>query len=63
MPKYPVPSEASDFRFLTSASAPDHAVLEIDTPTSPIRLFLSRDQLEQLAVKAGIARAKIGKPF
>jgi hypothetical protein len=58
-PKLPLPSEASDFRFLVSASAPGHAVLEFDTPTNPVRVFLSAGQIERLAVDARLTVAKL----
>jgi hypothetical protein len=56
--KFPLPSEVSDFRFLRGANLPGYVVLEFDTATNPIRVFLSRDQLEQLVRQAGIALAK-----
>jgi len=57
--KYPLPSEASDFRFLISDSAPGHAVLEFDTPSNPVRVFLSKEQLKRLVREAGITAAKM----
>ena len=59
MLKYPVPSEAIDFRFLTSGDAPGHAVLEFDTSSNPVRVFLSKEQLERLVSEAGITVAKL----
>ena len=59
MPKYPVPSEATDFRFLTSDEAPGHAVLEFDTPSNPVRVFISKELLKRLVTEAGIAVAKM----
>ena len=57
--KLPLPVEASDFRFLVSASAPGHAVLEFDTPTNPIRVFLSKEQIERLETQARITFAEL----
>jgi hypothetical protein len=57
--KLPVPSEASDLRFLRGDTLPDHAVLEFDTAANPIRVFLSRHQLEKLIKDARITLAKI----
>jgi hypothetical protein len=60
MAKYPLPSEATDFRFLISDNAPGYAVLEIDTPSNPVRMFLSKEQLDRLATEAKIASVKLG---
>ena len=57
--KLPLPSEVSDFRFLRGANLPGYVVLELDTATNPIRIFLSRDQVGTLREKSGIAVAKI----
>ena len=57
--KFPLPGEVSDFRFLRGATLPEYVVLEFDTATNPSRIFLSRDQLDLLVSKAGIALAKI----
>jgi hypothetical protein len=57
--KFPSPSEVSDLRFLRGANLLDYVVLELHTATNPIRIFLSRDQLELLVHKAGIALAKV----
>lgn len=58
--KLPLPSEVSDFRFLIGDSTPGHAVLEFDTPTNPIRVFLSQAQLDRLASNAKITSVKLG---
>jgi hypothetical protein len=57
--KFPLPSEVSDLRFLRGANLPGYVVLELDTATNPIRIFLSRNQLELVVNRAGIALAKI----
>ena len=59
MPKLPVPSEATDFRFLVSDNVPEHAVLESDTLLNPVRVFLSKTQIERLAIEAQITRKKM----
>ena len=54
--KLPVPSEVSDLRFLRGKTLPGYAVLEFDAATNPIRVFLSRDQLELLVARITIAK-------
>jgi hypothetical protein len=46
-------------RFLRGDTLPGYAVLEFDTLANPIRVFLSRDQLEHLARYARMTLAKI----
>jgi hypothetical protein len=46
------------FRFLTSPSLPTMAVLEVDTPTNPVRIGFDKEQLEALAKAAAAAAAK-----
>jgi hypothetical protein len=53
MSKLPIPVEVVDFRFLISDTIPNHAVLEVDTSTNPVRVFLTQGQLDQLAAKVG----------
>jgi hypothetical protein len=57
--KLPYPIEISDLRFLRGDNLPGYAVLEFDTVANPIRVFLSRDQLERLVNDARITVAKI----
>jgi hypothetical protein len=38
--KHPLPVEVTGFVFLTSPDAPAHAVLEFQTLTNPVRVFL-----------------------
>ena len=57
--KFPLPSEVSDFRFLRSNILPGYAVLECDTPTNPVRLFFSKDQLEEVSKQARLAASKL----
>jgi hypothetical protein len=59
--KLPLPSEVSDFRFLRSDKAPGYAVLELATATNPVRVFLSREQIERLATEARITASKLTK--
>ena len=60
MSKLPLPSEVTDFRFLVSDSLPGVAVLEFDTPSNPVRVFLSKKQLERLIGEAKITQTKLG---
>jgi hypothetical protein len=57
--KLPLPSEITNLRFLRGDTLPGYAVLEFDTIANPIRVFLSRDQLEHLVRYARITLAKI----
>jgi len=57
--RHPLPVEVTDFDFLSSPSAPTHAVLEFRTRSNPVRLFLTKAQIELLASKAKIAALKI----
>jgi len=57
--RLPLPRGTSDFRFLRSDSAPGYVVLEFDTTANPIRVFLSRDQLEQLIAQARLTSKKL----
>jgi hypothetical protein len=57
--KLPVPVEVSDFRFLVAPSVPGYAVLEFDTATNPVRVFLSLGQLEQLITRANVVARKL----
>ena len=57
--KFPLPSEVSDFRFLLRNNLPGYAVLECDTPINPVRLFFSREQLEELSKQARSAATKL----
>ena len=56
--KFPLPVQATGFRFLTDPSLPTHAVLEIDTAASPLRVDFDKEQLEKLARDATFAAAK-----
>ncbi len=47
--KLPLPIEAKAVRFRRDPSQPKFAVLEVDTATNPIRIALSKSQIEQLA--------------
>ena len=53
------PSQAMSFQFLSNPVAPAHAVLEFETETNPVRVFLDRDQLQDLAKKAATYATKI----
>ena len=55
--KFPLPSEVTDLRFLRGKSLPGYAAF--DTAANPVRLFLSRDQIEQLVHYARITLEKI----
>jgi hypothetical protein len=57
--KLPLPVEVTGLDFLSSPAAPKVAVLEFRTLANPIRIFLTKDQLETLATKATIAASKI----
>jgi hypothetical protein len=57
--KLPLPSEVTDLRFLRSENLSGYAVLQFDTAANPIRVFLSREQLDRLVRNARIAIAKI----
>ena len=57
--KLPLLSEITNLRFLRGDTLRGYAVLEFDTVANPIRVFLSRDQLEHLARHARITLAKI----
>jgi hypothetical protein len=57
--EFPLPSEVSDFRFLLGNNLPGYAVLECDTPIDPVRLFFSREQLEELSKQARSAATKL----
>ena len=56
--KLPLPSQVSSFRFLINKSLQGMAVLEFDTPTNPIRVFLSKQQIERLDKEARLTLAK-----
>ncbi len=57
--KLPLPVEVIDFAFLSSPAAPAHAVLEFQTASNPVRLFLTKVQLELLGLKANKAAATL----
>jgi len=57
--KFPIPVEVNNLKFLSSQAAPGHAVLELQTRGNPIRAFLTRAQIIELATKAKIAAPKI----
>jgi hypothetical protein len=57
--KLPLPVEVTGFEFLSSPAAPTHAVLEFWTEGNPLRVFLTKAQLQELASKAAIAAIKI----
>jgi hypothetical protein len=56
--KFPLPVQATGFRFLTDPLLPTHAVLEIDTAANPLRVDFDKEQLEKLARQATLAAAK-----
>jgi hypothetical protein len=56
--KLPLPVQISGFRFLISKSLRGMAVLEFDTLTNPIRVFLSKEQIEHLDRDTRIVLAK-----
>lgn len=60
MSSYPLPIEVRDFRFMIAKTTPGHAVLEFDTPTNLLRVFLSQELIKRLATEAGITNAKLG---
>jgi hypothetical protein len=57
--RLPVPVEVLGLDFLSSRQAPTHVVLEFRTASNPIRVFLSKAQVEELQRKSGIAATKI----
>ena len=59
MSKLPIPVEVVSFRFLINDTVANHAVLELDTSTNPVRVFLSQDQLDRLATDAKITSNKL----
>ena len=59
MDKLPVPSRVSDFRFRRDRKAPGYTVLEFDTATNPIRVFLSKEQLDELIAQARLTSEKL----
>ena len=56
--KFPLPVQATGFRFLTDPSLPTNSVLEIDTAANPLRVDFDKEQLEKLARDATLAAAK-----
>ena len=56
---YPIPVETTGFEFEIPEGAPTSAVLEFRTFSNPVRLFLTKYQVEQLAAKATEAASKI----
>lgn len=58
-PKLPMPVEVKGFQFLSSPAAPNYSVLEFQTPENPVRVFLTRAQMLELAAKAKAAATKI----
>ena len=59
MSKLPIPVEVVNFRFLINDTVANHAVLELDTSTNPVRVFLTQDQLDHLATDAKITSNKL----
>jgi hypothetical protein len=59
MNKLPIPSEISGFRFWRIHKPPGFAVLEFDTAANPIRVFLSKAQLDELIVQARLTSEKL----
>ena len=57
--KLPVPVEVTDFVFLVGPSAPTHAVLEFHTTENPVRVFLTKYQLQRIATDAIAAANKV----
>ena len=57
--KLPLPIKALGMDFLTSKSSQTHVVLEFQTSSNPLRVFLSRQQLQELASKARVAATKL----
>jgi hypothetical protein len=60
--KLPLPVEATDLAIRMNPSIATHAVLEFETATNPIRIFLTRRQLQKLARDAELAAAKLIDP-
>ena len=56
--KFPLPVQATGFRFITDPSLPTHAALEVDTAANPLRVNFDKEQLEKLARDATFAAAK-----
>lgn len=61
--KLPLPVKVTAISFLLSDSAPSHAVLELRTGANPLRVFLTRTQLLDLAAKAQKAAGKIDSGY
>jgi hypothetical protein len=57
--KMPLPVEVIEFDFLRNQQIASHVVLELRTATNPIRLFLTKSQLQELSSKAQIAASKL----
>lgn len=57
--RYPLPVRATGLRILTSDNLPEMAVLECDTEANPVRVWLDKEQLQQLARQAGLAAEKM----
>jgi hypothetical protein len=57
--RLPVPVQVEAMEFLFDPKLPAEAVLEFITSASPIRLFLTKPQLEELSKKAAAAASKI----
>jgi hypothetical protein len=59
MDKLPLPSRVSDFRFWRIHNPPGFAVLEFETAANPIRVFLSKEQLDELIKQARLTSEKL----
>lgn len=57
--KLPMPVEVLEIDFRKKKDLDTHVVLEFRTGLNPIRVFLTKQQLEELAVKAQIAATKL----
>jgi hypothetical protein len=51
--------QASHFRFWRIHNPPGFAVLQFDTDTNPIRVFLSKEQLDELIGQAKLTSEKL----
>ncbi len=57
--KLPLPVEVLGIDFRKRKDIESHVVLELKTASNPLRVFLTKQQLQELASKAQIAATKL----
>jgi hypothetical protein len=60
--KLPLPVEVTDLAIRKNPSIATHAVVEFVTAANPIRVFLTKQQLQKLSKDARVAAAKLIDP-